>query len=171
MAVGDPSHWLRDTPYQQKLALISPTSGGRSVGIVRSRTKAAQEVLLFWSSVAQTYGMCPSRKPCFYVAASHACIVFFNSCSPIKLRPREVSLKHPDRRKLNWVKSGFVTTHPWCRNVSTGRGIFIQPHNLWWISSAYTMNRDRFYGTVVRVPGYISRDPGSIPGATRFSEK
>jgi hypothetical protein len=26
-------------------------------------------------------------------------------------------------------------------------------------------------GLVVRVPGYISRDPGSIPGAARFSEK
>jgi hypothetical protein len=26
-------------------------------------------------------------------------------------------------------------------------------------------------GLVVRVPGYRSRGPGSIPGATRFSEK
>jgi hypothetical protein len=26
-------------------------------------------------------------------------------------------------------------------------------------------------GVVVRVPGYRARDPGSIPGATRFSEK
>jgi hypothetical protein len=34
---GDPS---RDTFYPQKLALTSPTSGGRSVGIVGSRTKA-----------------------------------------------------------------------------------------------------------------------------------
>jgi hypothetical protein len=30
------------TPYPQKLALTSPTCGGRSVGIVRSRTKAAE---------------------------------------------------------------------------------------------------------------------------------
>jgi hypothetical protein len=30
---------------------------------------------------------------------------------------------------------------------------------------------DRLFGLVVRVPGYRSRDPGSIPGATRFSEK
>jgi hypothetical protein len=29
--------------YPQKLALTSPTSGGRSVGIVRSRTKKATE--------------------------------------------------------------------------------------------------------------------------------
>jgi hypothetical protein len=32
--------------YPQKLALTSPTSGGRSVGIVRSRTKATEFVLL-----------------------------------------------------------------------------------------------------------------------------
>jgi hypothetical protein len=28
---------------------------------------------------------------------------------------------------------------------------------------------DRLRGLVVRVPGYSFRDPGSIPGATRFS--
>jgi hypothetical protein len=32
----------RDILYPQKLALNSPTSGGRSVGIIRSRTQAAQ---------------------------------------------------------------------------------------------------------------------------------
>jgi hypothetical protein len=31
---GDPLRWPRDTLYPQKLALTSPTSGGRSVGIV-----------------------------------------------------------------------------------------------------------------------------------------
>jgi hypothetical protein len=30
---------------------------------------------------------------------------------------------------------------------------------------------DRLCGLVVRVPGYRSVSPGSIPGATRFSEK
>jgi hypothetical protein len=30
---------------------------------------------------------------------------------------------------------------------------------------------DHLCGLVVRVPGYRSRSPGSIPGATRFSEK
>jgi hypothetical protein len=29
---------------------------------------------------------------------------------------------------------------------------------------------DRLCGLVVRVPGYISRSPGSIPGAIRFSK-
>jgi hypothetical protein len=42
----DPSRWRRGTIYPQKLALISPTSGGRSVGLVRSWTKAT-EFLLF----------------------------------------------------------------------------------------------------------------------------
>jgi hypothetical protein len=32
---GDPLRWPRDTLYPLKLALTSPTSGGRSVGIVR----------------------------------------------------------------------------------------------------------------------------------------
>jgi hypothetical protein len=31
--------------------------------------------------------------------------------------------------------------------------------------------RDRLCGLVFRVPGYISRSQGSVPGAIRFSEK
>jgi hypothetical protein len=38
----DPSFWPRGTLCPQKLALTSPTSGGRSVGIVRSRTQATE---------------------------------------------------------------------------------------------------------------------------------
>jgi hypothetical protein len=38
----DPSRWPRDALYPQTLALTSPTSGGRSVGIVRSRTQARE---------------------------------------------------------------------------------------------------------------------------------
>jgi hypothetical protein len=37
--------------YPQKLALTSPTGGGRSVGIVRSRTKAMEfSFLIVWLS-------------------------------------------------------------------------------------------------------------------------
>jgi hypothetical protein len=39
---GDPLHWPRDTLYPQKLAITSPTSGGRSVDIVRLRAKATE---------------------------------------------------------------------------------------------------------------------------------
>jgi hypothetical protein len=38
------------------------------------------------------------------------------------------------------------------------------------VCTAVVMN-DRLFGLVVRVPGYRYRGPGSIPGATRFSEK
>jgi hypothetical protein len=38
----DPLRWLRGTLYAQNLALTSPTSGIRSVGIVRSRTQATE---------------------------------------------------------------------------------------------------------------------------------
>jgi hypothetical protein len=38
----DPSRWPRGTFYLQKLAITSPTSGGRSVGIVRSRTQTKE---------------------------------------------------------------------------------------------------------------------------------
>jgi hypothetical protein len=40
----DPSRWPRGTLYPQKLALTSPSSGGRSAGIVRSRTQASEFV-------------------------------------------------------------------------------------------------------------------------------
>jgi hypothetical protein len=44
---SDPSRWQRSTLYPQKLALTLPTRGGRSVGIVRSRTEATEFVSPF----------------------------------------------------------------------------------------------------------------------------
>jgi hypothetical protein len=38
----DPSRWPRGTLCPQKFELPSPTSGGRSIGIVRSRTQATE---------------------------------------------------------------------------------------------------------------------------------
>jgi hypothetical protein len=38
----DSLHWPHDTLYPQKLTLTSPTSGSRSVSIVRLRTKATE---------------------------------------------------------------------------------------------------------------------------------
>jgi hypothetical protein len=43
----DPSRWQRDTLHPQKLALTSPTSVGRSVGIVHSRTQSTEFVFCF----------------------------------------------------------------------------------------------------------------------------
>jgi hypothetical protein len=39
---GNPLRWPRDTLYPLKLALTSPTSGDRSVGLVHSRIKATE---------------------------------------------------------------------------------------------------------------------------------
>jgi hypothetical protein len=44
---GDPLRWPRDTFYPQKLALTSPISGGRSVGIVRLLIKATEFFVLY----------------------------------------------------------------------------------------------------------------------------
>jgi hypothetical protein len=41
-SLRDPLRWPRNALYPQKLALISWTSGGRSVGTVRLRTKATE---------------------------------------------------------------------------------------------------------------------------------
>jgi hypothetical protein len=38
----DPLHWPRGTLYPQELDLTLPTSGGRKVGVVRSRTLATE---------------------------------------------------------------------------------------------------------------------------------
>jgi hypothetical protein len=43
----DPLRGPHDTLYPQKLALTSPTRGGRPVGIVRTRTKATEFSLFF----------------------------------------------------------------------------------------------------------------------------
>jgi hypothetical protein len=42
MCAVDPLRLPRDTLYQQKLALTSPTSGGHSVGVVHLPTKATE---------------------------------------------------------------------------------------------------------------------------------
>jgi hypothetical protein len=44
----DPSRWPRGTLYPQKLAITSPISGGRSVGIVRSRIRPWSLFCLLW---------------------------------------------------------------------------------------------------------------------------
>jgi hypothetical protein len=41
-AVGNPPLWLRDTLYPQNLVVISPISGGSSVGIFSWRTEATE---------------------------------------------------------------------------------------------------------------------------------
>jgi hypothetical protein len=44
----DPSRWPRGTFNPHKLAITSPTSGGRSVGIIRSRTQTMEIFFFFF---------------------------------------------------------------------------------------------------------------------------
>jgi hypothetical protein len=53
---GDPLRRPRDILYPQKLALTSPTCGGRSVGIVLLRTKTMEDYFGVW------YYMCMSEE-------------------------------------------------------------------------------------------------------------
>jgi hypothetical protein len=46
-----PPYWPHDTLYPQKVGLTSPTSGGRSVGIVRSLTKATELYITFQTNL------------------------------------------------------------------------------------------------------------------------
>ena len=69
---GDPLRWPRDTPLSAKVGTnSSPTGGGRSIGIVRSRTKATEFFLIgFWCACcvcmcARTHEF--SKLLCFYL--------------------------------------------------------------------------------------------------------
>jgi hypothetical protein len=63
---GDSLRWPRDTLYPLKLALTSSTSGGRSVGIVRWRTKAPEFVL--------SLHVRRSLPPSSFLATSATCV-------------------------------------------------------------------------------------------------
>jgi hypothetical protein len=56
----DPPRWPRVTLYPQTLALTSPTRGGRSIGIVRSRTQATE---CFWLTLYSLWAQYSSRDP------------------------------------------------------------------------------------------------------------
>jgi hypothetical protein len=65
----DLSRWPRGTLYPQKLEITSPTSGGRSVGIVRSRTQT-MEFFLFrfdmssiWHTANIKHDNSPQHRP------------------------------------------------------------------------------------------------------------
>jgi hypothetical protein len=64
-----PSRWPRTILYQQTLALTSPTSGGRSVGIVLSQTQATEFI---WRIQHLTwivpYFACPTSREIYFYA-------------------------------------------------------------------------------------------------------
>jgi hypothetical protein len=54
---------------------------------------------------------------------------------------------------------------------SEAASIYLFLHTLYILKTNKWISVDSLCGLVVRVPGYRSRGQGSIPGATRFSEK
>jgi hypothetical protein len=61
----DQSRWLRGNLYPQKLALTSPKSGGRSVGIVRLRTQTTEFFIKQeWANVSESL-YCPHISKLF----------------------------------------------------------------------------------------------------------
>jgi hypothetical protein len=63
---SDPSHWPHNTLYPQKLALTSPTSGGRLVGIIHSRTQATE--FINWMLVNQLRPVSKNFLHCTFLA-------------------------------------------------------------------------------------------------------
>jgi hypothetical protein len=66
----NPSRWPRGTFYPQKLAITSPISGGRSVGIVRSRTQTME-----FSFFSLWLGNVPSCGPFSELGTAKNCFV------------------------------------------------------------------------------------------------
>jgi hypothetical protein len=60
----NPSRWPRSSLYPQKLQLISPTSGDRSVGIVRLRTETT-EFVFYHDVYVSTQNW--SQFPCYHL--------------------------------------------------------------------------------------------------------
>jgi hypothetical protein len=60
--VGDLLRWSRDTLYPQKLALTSPTCGGRLVGIIRLRTKTTELTYAFYAILISVATICSINK-------------------------------------------------------------------------------------------------------------
>jgi hypothetical protein len=69
---GNSLRWPRNTLYPQKLALTSPTSGGRLVGIVRLGTKATEySIYSICTSLAVLYSHQEGRSHTQYQNHGH----------------------------------------------------------------------------------------------------
>jgi hypothetical protein len=173
--------------YPQKLALTSPTGGGRSVGMVRSRTKAKELVSNKQVSMVEEWYVFKTpqdwwkpedpQRPNMY-DVSRRMLLHLPSVSLRLLTlflipdmPRssgdhgegdQPKQKH-ETRALSWLREVPSISHSFIRpaflllllNLKSNIFIFILPAT------------DRLCGLVVRVLGYRSGGPGSIPGTTR----
>jgi hypothetical protein len=99
---GDPLRWPRDTLYEQKLALTAPTSGGRSVGIVRLRTKTMEFVFV-----------CISYNVRIKIKTKYIKKMFLQSRSFHILRNMRTRFKKPQFRLGYQMPKSHHSYHSW----------------------------------------------------------
>jgi hypothetical protein len=92
----DPSRWSCGTFYPQKLALTSPTSGGRSVSIVRSRIQATE--FSFYNKKGNKWAKTTTTKYSkqnqnFKIRQTHVTIIFHEQIFTKLNSPRNVPRK------------------------------------------------------------------------------
>jgi hypothetical protein len=92
----DPSRWQRGTTYLQKLAVTWPTSGGRSVGIVRSRTQATEFGFSYYVYSCFVSTLPPSRR-------TSVTQEFSVSCLTLKAVTFRTDILSPREMLLSWV--------------------------------------------------------------------
>jgi hypothetical protein len=88
----DPSRWPRGTLYPRKLALTSPTSRGRSVGIVHLRNQATGFFYDIWYIV--WYEMILSYILSTIFCYTNNCLVSHPYLNPMKPRVRQAILSY-----------------------------------------------------------------------------
>jgi hypothetical protein len=93
---GDPLRWPRGSLYPQTFALTSPTSGARSVGIVRSCTQA-MEIFVFFSG---GWGI----KKYIETPLTHVLQIFWRCRFPVSfpLNPAQQPRNCTDCSIINW---------------------------------------------------------------------
>jgi hypothetical protein len=115
----DPSRWPRGTLYPQKLAITSPTSGSRSVGIVRSRT----QTMKFFLIIIYYLGACGSVVGWSIILQGEKSTVrfsmkslYFSNCTNPSARTVALELTEPlteiSTKKSFWARKADATFKP-----------------------------------------------------------